>query len=60
MPMRNDVSEMEAIKKSAYNKLSADEKKSKNYLVLDKNGVNVVISETYREFNYWLRQNLNS
>ena len=26
-------------------------------LVLDKNGVNVVISETYREFNYWLRQN---
>jgi integrase len=56
MPMRNDVSEMEAIKKSAYNKLSADEKKSKNYLVLDKNGMFFVLNKyktvkKYEELN---------
>ena len=45
MPMRNDVSEMEAIKKSAYNKLSAEEKKSKNYLVLEKNGMFFVLNK---------------
>ena len=45
MPMRNDVSEMESIKKSAYNKLSAEEKKSKNYLVLEKNGMFFVLNK---------------
>tara|TARA_R110002049_G_scaffold3929_7_gene28539 strand:- start:7840 stop:8796 length:957 start_codon:yes stop_codon:yes gene_type:complete len=45
MPMRNDVSEMEAIKKSAYNKLSEEEKKSKNHLVLEKNGMFFVLNK---------------
>ena len=45
MPMRNDVSEMEAIQKRAYNKLSAEEKKSKNYLVLEKNGMFFVLNK---------------
>jgi len=45
MPMRNDVSEMEAIQKRAYNKLSEEEKKSKNYLVLEKNGMFFVLNK---------------
>ena len=34
MPMRNDVAGMEAIQKRTYNKLSEEEKKEKNYLVV--------------------------
>ena len=45
MPMRNDVSEMEAIQKRAYNKLSEEEKKSKNYLVVEKNGMFFVLNK---------------
>ena len=56
MPMRNDVSEMEAIQKRAYNKLSEEEKKSKNYLVLEKNGMFFVLNKyktakKYEELN---------
>lgn len=56
MPMRNDVSEMEVVQKKAYNKLSTEEKKSKNYLVLEKNGMFFVLNKyktvkKYEELN---------
>tara|TARA_R110000765_G_scaffold68108_4_gene131649 strand:- start:343 stop:1308 length:966 start_codon:yes stop_codon:yes gene_type:complete len=44
-PMRNDVSEMEAISKRDYNKLKEDDKKSKNYLVVHKGGVFFVLNK---------------
>ena len=45
MPFRNDLAEMEAIQKRAYNKLSEEEKKSKNYLVVEKNGLFFVLNK---------------
>ena len=45
MPMRNDVSLMEAINKRSYNKLSEKEKKEKNYLVIEKNGMFFVLNK---------------
>ncbi len=44
-PMRNDVSEMEAISKRDYNKLKEEDKKSKNYLVVHKNGMFFVLNK---------------
>tara|TARA_R110001592_G_scaffold353717_3_gene652800 strand:+ start:553 stop:1518 length:966 start_codon:yes stop_codon:yes gene_type:complete len=44
-PMRNDVSEMEAISKRDYNKLNEEDKKSKNYLVVHKNGMFFVLNK---------------
>tara|TARA_R110002050_G_scaffold43811_6_gene104690 strand:+ start:1606 stop:2565 length:960 start_codon:yes stop_codon:yes gene_type:complete len=56
MPMRNDVAGMEAIHKRAYNKLSAEEKKAENYLVISKNGMFFVLNKyktakKYEELN---------
>ena len=36
LPLRNDLAEMEAIQKRTYNKLSEDDKKSKNWLIVEK------------------------
>mgnify|MGYP003667418160 FL=1 len=44
-PMRNDVSEMEAISKRDYNKLKEEDKKAKNYLVVHKNGMFFVLNK---------------
>ena len=44
-PMRNDVSEMEAISKRDYNKLKEEDKKSKNYLVVHKNGMFFILNK---------------
>ncbi len=44
-PMRNDVSEMESISKRDYNKLKEEDKKSKNYLVIHKNGMFFVLNK---------------
>lgn len=45
MPMRNDVAGMEAINKRNYNKLSDEDKKSKNYLVISKDGLFFVLNK---------------
>ena len=45
IPLRNDVSGMEAITKRAYNKLSEENKKAKNYLVLEKNNMFFVLNK---------------
>ena len=39
LPLRNDVAGMETINKRSYNKLSQEEKKSKNHLVVNKNTI---------------------
>ena len=45
LPMRNDVAGMEAITKRAYNKLSETEKKEKNYLVVNKGDMFMVLNK---------------
>ena len=45
LPMRNDVAGMEAITKRAYNKLSEAEKKEKNYLVVNKGDMFMVLNK---------------
>tara|TARA_R110000803_G_scaffold140861_3_gene207402 strand:- start:5273 stop:6238 length:966 start_codon:yes stop_codon:yes gene_type:complete len=45
IPLRNDISEMETINKRVYNKLSAEDKKSKNYLVINKNQMFFVLNK---------------
>ena len=45
LPMRNDLSEMEAITKRAYNKLSLENKKAKNYLVVEKGKMFMVLNK---------------
>ena len=45
MPMRNDVAGMEAIQKRTYNKLSEEEKKEKNYLVVEKSNLFFVLNK---------------
>lgn len=44
LPMRNDLAGMEAINKRAYNKLSEEDKKEKNYLVVNKNKMFMVLN----------------
>ena len=44
-PMRNDVSEMEAISKRDYNKLNEEDKKAKNFLVVHKGGLFFVLNK---------------
>ena len=44
LPMRNDLAGMEAINKRAYNKLSEEDKKEKNYLVINKNKMFMVLN----------------
>ena len=45
LPMRNDLSECEAIMKRTYNKLSEDDKKAKNYLVVEKSKMWFVLNK---------------
>ena len=45
LPMRNDVAGMEAITKREYNKLSDTDKKAKNYLVINKNNMLMVLNK---------------
>ena len=45
LPMRNDVAGMEAITKREYNKLTDSEKKEKNYLVVNKNDMFMVLNK---------------
>ena len=45
LPMRNDVAGMESINKRVYNKLTDEDKKSKNYLVLEKNNMYFVLNK---------------
>ncbi len=45
LPMRNDLAEMEAITKRAYNKLSVEDKKAKNYLVVEKTKMFMVLNK---------------
>jgi len=45
LPMRNDVAGMEAISKRQYNKLSESEKKEKNYLVVEKNKMTMILNK---------------
>tara|TARA_R110000737_G_scaffold224042_5_gene238964 strand:- start:771 stop:1730 length:960 start_codon:yes stop_codon:yes gene_type:complete len=56
IPLRNDVSEMDAITKSQYNKLSEVDKKAKNFLVVEKNNMFFVLnkyktSKKYEQLN---------
>ena len=45
LPMRNDIAGMEAISKRQYNKISEDEKKEKNYLVVEKNKMQMILNK---------------
>ena len=45
LPLRNDLALMETINKRSYNKLSAEEKKEKNYLVINKNNMFMVLNK---------------
>tara|TARA_R100000951_G_scaffold42093_2_gene35474 strand:+ start:652 stop:1620 length:969 start_codon:yes stop_codon:yes gene_type:complete len=45
LPMRNDLAGMEAINKRTYNKLTEENKKEKNYLVVNKNNMFMVLNE---------------
>tara|TARA_R110001599_G_scaffold92843_2_gene242693 strand:- start:800 stop:1798 length:999 start_codon:yes stop_codon:yes gene_type:complete len=45
LPMRNDVSGMTIITKRLYNKLKEDEKKEKNFLVIEKNKMFFVLNQ---------------
>ncbi len=56
LPMRNDLAGMEAINKRTYNKLSEEEKKENNYLVVNKNAMFMVLnnyktSSKYKELD---------
>lgn len=44
MPLRNDVAGMESITKGNYNKLSKDEQKSKNWLLIEKNKLSFILN----------------
>ena len=44
LPMRNDLAGMEAINKRSYNKLTEEDKKEKNYLVINKNKMFMVLN----------------
>ena len=52
MPFRNDVAGMEAIQKRAYNKLSEEDKKVKNFLVVEKNGLFFVLNQFKTQAKY--------
>lgn len=45
LPMRNDVAGMEAISRREYNKLSEEDKKERNYLLVDKNRMQFVVNQ---------------
>lgn len=45
LPMRNDVAGMESISKRQYNKLTDEEKKEKNYLVVEKTKMKMILNK---------------
>ena len=45
LPMRNDIAGMEAISKRQYNKLTEEEKKAKNYLVVEKGKMMMILNK---------------
>jgi len=45
LPMRNDVAGMESISKRQYNKLTAEEKKEKNFLVVEKAKMQFILNK---------------
>tara|TARA_R110000824_G_scaffold231517_1_gene419416 strand:- start:20250 stop:21194 length:945 start_codon:yes stop_codon:yes gene_type:complete len=45
IPLRNDLSGMKAITRTEYNKLSADDKKTDNYLVVDRTKLTFILNE---------------
>ena len=45
LPLRNDVAGMEVINKRAYNKLSKEDKEEKNYLVINKNSMFMILNK---------------
>lgn len=45
IPLRNDVAGMEVINKRSYNKLSESEKKEKNFLVINKNSMFMILNK---------------
>ena len=45
LPMRNDLAGMEAINKRTYNKLKEEDKKERNYLVINKNKMFMVLNQ---------------
>ena len=56
LPMRNDVAGMESITKRQYNTLSEEDKKERNYLIVEKNRMKFVVnqfktSSKYKELN---------
>ena len=52
MPFRNDVANMDAIKQGAFNKLSKEERESKNYLVINKNQLYFVLNNYKTKSKY--------
>ena len=52
IPLRNDIAGMETINKRVYNKLSEEEKKSKNYLVVNKNAMFFVLNKFKTQAKY--------
>ncbi len=52
LPMRNDVAGMEAITKRAYNKLTEADKKAKNYLVVEKGKMFMVLNKFKTQSKY--------
>tara|TARA_R100001463_G_scaffold99493_3_gene153964 strand:+ start:676 stop:1608 length:933 start_codon:yes stop_codon:yes gene_type:complete len=52
MPFRNDVSNMDAIKQGAFNKLSKEERESKNYLVINKNQLYFILNNYKTQSKY--------
>jgi len=52
LPMRNDLAGAEAITKRAYNKLSTEEKKAKNYLVVEKGNMFFVLNKFKTQRKY--------
>lgn len=52
LPLRNDVAGMEAINKRTYNKLTEEEKKENNYLVVEKSGMKLILNKYKTSKNY--------
>lgn len=63
VPLRNDVAGMEVITKTVYNKLTDDDKKERNYLVMTKNSMFMVLNrfktqKKYGELVFYLQKDL--
>jgi len=63
VPLRNDVAGMEVITKTVYNKLTDEDKKERNYLVMTKNSMFMVLNrfktqKKYGELVFYLQKDL--